>query len=114
MRGSGVVAIVGTAAEHSSAIFAALRDDMDLALNIAIGSSLQIALFVTPLLLAISFFVGPAPIDLHFSLFEVACVVVAVLAVTHVAQDGESHWMEGVMLLAVYVILGIAFFFLPG
>ena len=109
-----VVAIVGNAAEHSSAIFAALRNDMDLALNIAIGSSLQIALFVTPLLLAISYFVGPAPIDLHFTLFEVAGVVLAVGATTLVAQDGESHWMEGVMLLAVYVILGLAFYFLPG
>ena len=109
-----VVAIVGNAAEHSSAVFAAMRDDMDLALNIAIGSSLQIALFVTPLLLAISYFVGPAPIDLHFTLFEVAGVVLAVGATTLVAQDGESHWMEGVMLLSVYVILGVAFYFLPG
>lgn len=109
-----VVAIVGNAAEHSSAIFAAMRNDMDLALNIAIGSSLQIALFVTPLLLAISYFVGNSPIDLHFTLFEVAGVVMAVGATTLVAQDGESHWMEGVMLLAVYVILGVAFYFLPG
>jgi Ca2+:H+ antiporter len=109
-----VVAIVGNAAEHSSAIFAAMRNDMDLALNIAIGSSLQIALFVTPLLLAISYFVGPAPIDLHFTLFEVAGVALAVGAMTLVALDGESHWMEGVMLLAVYVILALAFYFLPG
>src|SRR5262245_36630021 len=109
-----VVVIVGNAAEHSSAVFAAMRNDMDLAMHIAIGSSLQIALFVTPLLLAISYFVGPAPIDLHFTLFEVAGVALAVLAMALVALDGESHWMEGVMLLAVYVILGIAFYFLPG
>jgi len=87
---------------------------MDQALHIAIGSSLQIALFVTPLLLAISYNDGPAPIDLHFTLFEVAGVVLAVGAMTLVAQDGESHWMEGVMLLAVYLILGMAFYFLPG
>ena len=109
-----VVAIVGNAAEHSSAVFAALRNRMDLAVHIAIGSSLQIALFVTPLLLGCSYLLGPGPIDLHFTMFEVAAVVLAVLAVALVSLDGESNWMEGVMLLAVYAILGVAFYFLPG
>ena len=108
-----VVAIVGNAAEHASAIFAAMKDQVDLALHIAIGSSLQIALFVTPILLGLSYIVGPQPIDLHFTMFEVGAVTMAALAVNLVAQDGESNWMEGVMLLAVYAILGIAFFFLP-
>jgi Ca2+:H+ antiporter len=108
-----VVAIVGNAAEHSSAVVAALRDRMDLALHIAIGSGLQIALFVTPLLVGISYLVGPAPIDLHFTLLEVGAVVLGVVSVHLVCQDGESHWMEGVLLLAVYAILGVAFYFLP-
>jgi Ca2+:H+ antiporter len=108
-----VVAIVGNAAEHSSAVVAALRDRMDLALHIAIGSGLQIALFVTPLLVGISYLVGPAPIDLHFTLLEVGAVVLGVVSVHLVCQDGESNWMEGVLLLAVYAILGVAFYFLP-
>ena len=108
-----VVAIIGNAAEHSSAVLAAVRNQMDLAMHIAIGSSLQIALFVTPLLVGISYFVGPAPIDLHFTLFEVGAVVLAVFSVNLVSQDGESNWMEGVLLLAVYAILGVAFYFMP-
>ena len=109
-----VVAIIGNAAEHASAVFAAMKNQMDLALHIAVGSSLQIALFVTPVLLGLSYIVGPHPIDLHFSMFEVGGVTLAAIAVNLVAQDGESNWMEGVMLLAVYAILAIAFFFLPG
>ncbi|MBZ5638264.1 MAG: calcium/proton exchanger [Acidobacteriia bacterium] len=108
-----VVAIVGNAAEHSSAVVAALRNRMDLALHIAIGSGLQIALFVTPLLVGISYLVGPAPIDLHFTLLEVGAVVLGVVSVHLVCQDGESNWMEGVLLLAVYAILAVAFYFLP-
>jgi len=108
-----VVAIVGNAAEHASAVLAAVRNQVDLAFHIAVGSSLQIALFVTPVLLGLSYLLGPRPIDLHFSMFEVGSVTLSVIAVNLVAQDGESNWMEGVLLLAVYVILGIAFFFLP-
>lgn len=108
-----VVAIVGNAAEHSSAVFAAVRGQMDLAVHIAVGSSLQVALFVTPLLIGLSYVIGPAPIDLHFTLFEVGAVVLGVSAVHLVAQDGELNWMEGVLLLAVYAILGIGFYFLP-
>lgn len=107
-----VVAIIGNAAEHSTAILVALKGHMDLSLTIAIGSSAQIALFVAPLLVFVSYAFG-APMDLEFTTFEVVAVVFAVLVVSLVALDGESHWMEGVMLLAVYVILAIAFYFLP-
>ena len=108
-----VVAIVGNAAEHSSAVLAAVRDRMDLALHIAVGSSTQIALFVAPLLVFVSRFMSHGPMDLRFTSFEVLAVAVAVGVVNFVAQDGETHWLEGALLLAVYVILGIAFFYLP-
>jgi Ca2+:H+ antiporter len=108
-----VVAIIGNAAEHSTAVVAALRDRMDLAMSVAIGSSIQIALFVAPLLVFASYAIGPRPMDLRFTVFEVVAVAIAV-SVTHlVAQDGESNWLEGVMLLAVYLVLGIAFYALP-
>ncbi len=108
-----LVAIIGNAAEHSSAILVAMKGKMDLALHIAIGSSLQIALFVAPLLLFASYGLG-RPLDFVFTPFEVIAVVIAVLAVNRIAADGECNWMEGVQLLAVYLILGIAFYFLPG
>jgi Ca2+:H+ antiporter len=107
-----LVAIVGNAAEHSTAVLVAMRGKMDLAVHIAIGSSLQIALFVAPVLLFASHLLG-TPMDLVFTPFEVFSVVVAVLAVNHIASDGECNWMEGVQLLAVYLILGLAFYFLP-
>jgi Ca2+:H+ antiporter len=107
-----LVALVGNAAEHSTAIMVAVKNQMDLALSIAVGSSLQIALFVAPVLVFISYGFQ-APLDLIFSPFEVAAVGMSVLIVGFVAMDGESHWMEGVMLLGVYVILAVAFFFLP-
>lgn len=107
-----LVAIVGNAAEHSTAVLMAMRNKMDLAYNIAIGSSIQIALFVAPLLVFISHIMGN-PLDLLFNPFEVMAVVLCALITTQVVSDGECHWMEGVLLLAVYVILGIAFFFLP-
>jgi Ca2+:H+ antiporter len=108
-----VVAIIGNAAEHSTAILVALKNRMDLSLSIAIGSSIQIALFVAPILVLVSYFVGPRPMDLVFSPAEVMAVVLAALITGEVASDGESNWLEGAMLLAVYVILGICFFFLP-
>jgi Ca2+:H+ antiporter len=107
-----LVALVGNAAEHSTAVLVAMKNHMDLAFSIAVGSSLQIALFVAPILVFVSYIVGP-PLDLIFTPFEVAAVTVSVLIVGFVAMDGESHWMEGVMLVGVYVILAIAFFFLP-
>lgn len=108
-----VVAIVGNAAEHSTAILMAMRNQMDLALQIAVGSSIQIALFVAPLLVFVSRLMPRGPMDLHFTPFEVVAVAIAVGTVNLVSQDGESNWLEGVLLLAVYLVIGIAFYFLP-
>jgi Ca2+:H+ antiporter len=107
-----LVALVGNAAEHSTAVLVAMKNKMDLALGIAVGSSLQVALFVAPVLIFASYLFGQ-PLDLIFTPFEVASVTIAVLAVGYVSSDGESNWMEGVMLLGVYLILAIAFYFLP-
>ena len=108
-----VVAIVGNAAEHSSAVMLALKDRMELSMGIALGSSLQIALFVAPLLVMVSRFVGPRPMDLMFTPAEVLAIFLAVLITGQVAADGESNWIEGVQLLAVYFIMAIVFYFLP-
>jgi Ca2+:H+ antiporter len=107
-----LVAIIGNAAEHSTAVLVALKNKMDLAMNIAVGSSVQVALFVAPVLVFASYAFGN-PMDLHFSTFEVVAVVISVLAVRFITVDGESNWMEGVQVLAVYVILAMAFYFLP-
>jgi Ca2+:H+ antiporter len=109
-----LVALIGNAAEHSTAVLMAMKNKMDLAMNIAVGSSIQIALFVAPLLVFLSYVVGPGPMDLRFTTMEVVAVALSVGTMALISQDGESHWMEGVQLLAVYVILGLAFFFLPG
>ena len=106
-----VVAIVGNAAEHWVAIYFASRDKMDLAVNIAIGSSAQIALFAAPVLVLLSLFVGEFPMALVFNGFELGAVVLAVLIALQVTQEGESTWFEGLQLLAVYVVLGLTFFF---
>jgi Ca2+:H+ antiporter len=107
-----VVAVIGNAAEHSTAVLVAVKNQMDLAVTIAIGSSLQIALFVAPVLVLAGMLMG-VPLDLHFSIMEVIAVVVAVAVMSMVSQDGETHWMEGAMLLAVYMILALAFYHLP-
>jgi Ca2+:H+ antiporter len=107
-----LVAIIGNAAEHSTAVLVALKNKMDLALNIAIGSSMQVALFVAPVLVFASYLFGK-PMDLLFTPLEVITIVASVAIVALIAQDGESNWMEGVLLLALYAILGITFFFLP-
>jgi Ca2+:H+ antiporter len=107
-----LVAIIGNAAEHSTAVLVAMKDKMDLALNIAIGSSMQIALFVAPVLVFVSYLFGK-PMDLLFTTLEVVTVAVSVAIVSLIAQDGESNWMEGVLLLAVYTILGLTFYMLP-
>jgi Ca2+:H+ antiporter len=108
-----VVAILGNAAEHATAITAALRDRMDLSLSIAIGSSVQVALFVAPVLVLASLFIGPAPMDLAFPASLVLIVFLAVLITGQVASDGRSDWLKGVQLLVVYVVLALTFFFLP-
>lgn len=107
-----VVATIGNAAEHSTAVLAAMRNQMDLAIGIAVGSSLQIALFVAPLLMLLSFAFGH-PMDFEFSLPEIVAVVIAVLLIVQICGDGESNWLEGALLLAVYAILAVLFFFLP-
>jgi Ca2+:H+ antiporter len=110
-----VVAVVGNAAEHSTAVLMAMKNKMDIAVHIAIGSGLQIALFVAPVLVFLSMFLGNhQPLDLHFTILEMISLILAVLAVALVAQDGETHWMEGAMLLGVYVIMALAFYHLPG
>lgn len=108
-----VVAIVGNAAEHSTAVLMALKNKMDLSLNIAIGSSIQIALFVAPVLVFTSYFMPHGAMDLRFSPLEVLAVLAATVVTNLVAADGESNWLEGAMLVAVYLVLGIAFYFLP-
>lgn len=109
-----VVAILGNAAEHATAVTSAMKDRMDMALSIAIGSSVQIALFVAPVLVLTSYFLGPQPMDFAFRGGLVLTVFLAVLVTAQVAGDGHSHWLKGVQLLAVYVILGLAFFFVQG
>jgi Ca2+:H+ antiporter len=108
-----VVAIIGNAAEHSTAVWMAIKDKMDLSLGIAIGSSLQIALFVAPVLVFTSWFLGH-PMDLEFTIPEVAAVIIAVFIVSEISKDGRTNWLEGVQLLSVYLILAILFYFLPG
>jgi Ca2+:H+ antiporter len=107
-----VVAIVGNAAEHSTAVLVAMKNKMDLAVNIAVGSSLQVALLVAPVLVFASYAFGQ-PLDLLFTTFEIAAVALSIAVVNLIALDGESNWMEGVLLMAVYVILGFAFYTLP-
>jgi Ca2+:H+ antiporter len=106
-----VVAIVGNAAEHWVAILVAFKNKMDLAVNIAVGSSAQIALFVAPILVLVSFVLGPSPMPLVFNGFELGAILIAVLIANYVTSEGESTWFEGVQLLAVYAILALAFGF---
>jgi Ca2+:H+ antiporter len=106
-----VVAIVGNAAEHWVAVSVAAKDKMDLAVNIAVGSSAQVALFVAPVLVLASFVFGPAPMALVFNGYELGAMLFAVLIANFITQEGESNWFEGVQLLAVYVVLGLVFFF---
>jgi Ca2+:H+ antiporter len=106
-----VVAIVGNAAEHWVAVLVAIKDKMDLAVNIAVGSSAQVALFVAPVLVLASFFLGPHPMALVFNGFELGAILLAILIGNHVTADGESTWFEGVQLLAVYFVFGLAFYF---
>jgi Ca2+:H+ antiporter len=109
--GAIVVAIVGNVAEHWVAVYVARKDQMDLAVNIAIGSSTQIALFVAPLLVLMSFVFGDHPMPLVFNGLEVAALVIAVLIANRVTIEGKSNWFEGVQLLGVYVIIALAFGF---
>jgi Ca2+:H+ antiporter len=105
-----VVPIIGNAAEHSSAVLMAMRNRMDLAVSIAVGSSAQVALLIAPVLVFVGLAVGQ-PMDLAFSTFEVVSVALAVAVATSVVRDAESDWLEGAFLLLVYGMLGVAFFY---
>ena len=107
-----VVAIVGNAAEHWSAVSLAMRNQMDTSLNIAMQSSVQIALFVTPLLVFVSYALGN-PLDIVYTAFEILAGGLAVAVFSYLVLDGETNWYEGVQLLAVYAILAVALYFLP-
>jgi Ca2+:H+ antiporter len=108
-----VVALVGNAAEHYSAVSAARENKMTLALEISVGSSAQIALMVAPVLVLLSYAFGP-PMSLVFNAFEITAIGLSVLAIAMVSLDGESNWLEGLQLLGVYVIIALAFFLIPG
>jgi Ca2+:H+ antiporter len=108
-----IVALVGNAAEHYTAVTLAARDRMDAAIGIAVGSSTQIALFVAPVLVFLSYALAPQPMDLLFTTFELVAIGLSVLSIAFIAHDGETNWMEGVQLLAVYAILALGFYFLP-
>lgn len=108
-----IIPIVGNAAEHAAAVFFAMKNKMDLAITIALGSTVQIALLVAPILVVISFLINkPMNLVLNNPL-ELVTLVGAVLIANSVAKDGETNWLEGLMLLGVYAILAVAFFFLP-
>ncbi len=107
-----VVAVVGNAAEHFSAVSMAMKNKMDLAVTIATGSSTQIALFVAPVLVIASFLFG-TPMSLVFNAFEIVGIAFSVLVLAVVSLDGESNWFEGLQLIAVYLMLAIVFYFVP-
>ena len=107
-----LVAIIGNAAEHLTAVTVAMKNKMNLSMTIAIGSSLQIAFFVAPVLVFVGFFIGH-PLNLRFEEFELVCIVASIVIVNLVAGDGESNWFEGLQLLAAYLILAVAFFLHP-
>jgi len=105
-----LVPIIGNAAEHSSAVLFAMRNRLDVTLEIAIGSSTQIALFVAPVLVFISIAVGH-PMDFVFTPFEVAAVGLAALIVARICVDGRSNWLEGAQLIGAYAVMAVSFFF---
>jgi len=107
------VAVIGNAAEHSTAIVMAMKNKMDIAVNITVGSSIQIALFVAPVLIILSYFIAPVPMDLRFSTLEVIAVIISVAVMSLTSHDGDINWLEGVQLLAVYLMLAITLYFLP-
>ncbi len=107
-----LVPIIGNAAEHATAVTVAMKDKMDLSVSVAVGSSLQIALFVAPVMVLAGLALGQ-PMDLNFNPFELVAVAVSVLIANSVSSDGRSNWLEGILLLAAYAVLGLAFFFHP-
>jgi len=112
---AGVIflAFFGNASDLMNAVKFARKDQMELSMAIAVGATTQVVMFVVPVLVFASYFVSPSPLDLLFVPFEIVAIVIAVLISRSLTADGETHWMEGVMLLGVYLILAIEFFFLP-
>ncbi|ODQ53494.1 calcium/proton exchanger [Saitoella complicata NRRL Y-17804] len=104
-----LIPIVGNAAEHVTSVTVAYKNKMDLAVGIAIGSSMQIALFMTPFLVILGWIVGQ-PMSLYFQTFETAVLFISVLIVNYLIQDGKSNWLEGALLMGVYAIISMAFF----
>ncbi|MBD0344919.1 MAG: calcium/proton exchanger [Coleofasciculus sp. Co-bin14] len=104
--------VIGNAAEHATAVTVAMKNKMDLSLSVAVGSSMQIALFVAPVLVLAGWLMGQ-PMDLDFNPFELVAVTVSVLIANSISSDGKSNWLEGTLLLATYVLLGLAFYFHP-
>ena len=104
--------IIGNAAEHTTAVTVAIKNKMDLSVSVALGSSLQIALFVAPVLVITGYIIGQ-PMDLNFNPFELVAVAVAVLIANSISSDGKSNWLEGALLLAAYLVLSFAFYFHP-
>jgi Ca2+:H+ antiporter len=104
--------IIGNAAEHATAVTVAMKDKMDLSVSVALGSSLQIALFVAPVLVIAGWIIGQ-PMDLNFNPFELVAVAVSVLIANSISSDGNSNWLEGVLLLATYAVIALAFYFHP-
>jgi Ca2+:H+ antiporter len=109
-----ILAIVGGAAEHIPAVQAAMKNRMDLSVSIALGSSTQIALFVTPLLVFLSYFIAPQPMDLVFTRGGIVAIIISASLVAHITNDGRSNWFNGVLLLTLYLIMAVGFFFTPG
>jgi Ca2+:H+ antiporter len=107
-----LVPIIGNAAEHATAVTVAMKNKMDLSVSVAVGSSMQIALFVAPVLVLAGWFFGQ-PMDLDFNPFELVAVSVSVLIANSISSDGKSNWLEGTLLLAAYIVLGFAFYFHP-
>jgi Ca2+:H+ antiporter len=107
-----VLPVIGNAAEHTTAVTVAMKNNMELSVSVAVGSSLQIALFVAPILILTGWLLGQ-PMDLNFNPFELVAVGVAVLIANSISSDGRSNWLEGILLLATYAILGLAFYFHP-
>ena len=103
-----LVPIIGNAAEHSTAISMALKNKMNISMEIALGSSLQIVLFVAPILVIMSLFL--TPMDIIFDTFELVSLIASVLIANKVSQDGESNWLEGALLIIVYILIAISFF----
>jgi Ca2+:H+ antiporter len=108
-----IVAMVGNAAEHSSAIMVAIKNRMDLCFGIAIGSSIQIGLFVAPMLVLISMMMGGPIMDLAFTEWEILSLALSVIIAGDIVRDGKTNWFEGILLLMVYLVLAIAFYFVP-